>query len=53
MARTEAVHGWQSVIAGSIDVLDIPGHHFQAFDEHNVSHPSVVGLSFRLTNVSM
>ena len=25
------------MIAGSIDVLDIPGHHFQAFDEQNVS----------------
>ncbi|KAL8881078.1 MAG: hypothetical protein Q9192_007879 [Flavoplaca navasiana] len=37
-ARTEAVQGWQSMIAGSIDVLDIPGHHFQAFDEQH-SHP--------------
>ncbi|KAL9027890.1 MAG: hypothetical protein Q9180_007258, partial [Flavoplaca navasiana] len=36
-ARTEAVQGWQSMIAGNIDVLDIPGHHFQAFDEQHVS----------------
>ncbi|KAL9039245.1 MAG: hypothetical protein Q9180_002645 [Flavoplaca navasiana] len=36
-ARTKAVEGWQSMLAGKVDVLDIPGHHFQAFDEQNVS----------------
>ena len=36
-ARTKAIKGWESLIGEGVDVLDIPGHHFQAFDEQNVS----------------
>ncbi|KAI4262752.1 MAG: hypothetical protein L6R42_002078, partial [Xanthoria sp. 1 TBL-2021] len=35
IARTEAIKGWESIVGESVDVLDIPGHHFQAFDEQN------------------
>lgn len=36
IARTKAIKGWESIVGESVDVLDIPGHHFQAFDEQNV-----------------
>lgn len=35
-ARTEAIKGWEAMLGQRVDVLDIPGHHFQAFDEQNV-----------------
>ena len=31
------VEGWQSILDAPINILDIPGHHFQAFEAKNVS----------------
>ena len=31
-----AVKGWEKVTGGKIDVVDIPGNHFEAFDNANV-----------------
>ncbi|KAL8662775.1 MAG: hypothetical protein Q9168_008204, partial [Polycauliona sp. 1 TL-2023] len=38
--RTEAIQGWSHLVGGSVDVLDIPGHHFQAFDEECIGETS-------------
>ncbi|KAL8778964.1 MAG: hypothetical protein Q9213_007164 [Squamulea squamosa] len=35
--RTEAIKGWESIVGESVDVLDIPGNHFQAFEEQNIA----------------
>ena len=34
--RTEAIKGWEKFIGGDVDVLEIPGNHFEAFDEQHV-----------------
>jgi len=36
-ARDEAVKGWEGILGGKVDVLEIPGNHFEAFDEKYVS----------------
>ena len=36
-ARNDEVQRWQSLVGHVIDVLEIPGNHFEAFDEHHVS----------------
>ncbi|KAL8861117.1 MAG: hypothetical protein Q9178_002331 [Gyalolechia marmorata] len=38
--RTEAIRGWESIVGGSVDVLEIPGNHFQVFDERNIAETS-------------
>ena len=40
-ARTEAIKGWEKIIGGDVDVLEIPGNHFEAFDERHVRYVSV------------
>ncbi|KAK4695818.1 hypothetical protein P7C71_g1996, partial [Lecanoromycetidae sp. Uapishka_2] len=35
-ARTEAIKGWGKIIGGEVDVIEIPGNHFEAFDEKNI-----------------
>ncbi|KAL8913791.1 MAG: hypothetical protein Q9172_007210 [Xanthocarpia lactea] len=39
-ARTEAIKGWESIVGERVDVLDIPGNHFQAFEEQNIAETS-------------
>lgn len=36
--RTEAIKGWETVVGGSVNVLEIPGNHFEAFDEQHVRY---------------
>ena len=35
-ARTEAIHGWERIVGSVLDVLEIPGDHFEAFNEEYV-----------------
>ena len=42
--RAEAIKGWEKFIGGDVDVLEIPGNHFEAFDEQHVRFVSL--LSF-------
>ena len=32
-----AVEGWERVVGGDVRVIDVPGNHFEVFDETNVS----------------
>lgn len=34
-ARNHAINGWEQVVGGKIEVLEIPGNHFQPFAEQN------------------
>ncbi|KAL8728548.1 MAG: hypothetical protein Q9181_005305 [Wetmoreana brouardii] len=34
--RTEAIRSWEELVGGAVDVLEIPGNHFEPFDEQNV-----------------
>jgi hypothetical protein len=43
--RDEAVRGWERLVGGPIEVLSIPGNHFQPFTSQNVS-PFEVHLNF-------
>lgn len=36
-ARDDAIKGWEQIVGSRIEVLGIPGNHFQAFDAQNVS----------------
>lgn len=32
-----AVEGWEKVVGGKVDMIDIPGNHFEVFEAKNVS----------------
>lgn len=45
--RWDAIAAWEKLVGHNIQVLDIPGNHFQAFATQNVSptyHSDLVGL---------
>lgn len=35
--QKKAVEGWEKVCGGKVDVVDIPGNHFEVFEQRNVS----------------
>lgn len=37
-ARTDAIAAWGKLVGQDVQVLDIPGNHFEAFTAQNVSH---------------
>lgn len=37
--RDDAIKGWEQIVGGRIEVLEISGNHFQAFAEPNASFP--------------
>ena len=41
-ARASAIVAWEGLVGGHVEVLPIPGNHFEAFSQRNVS-----SLSFR------
>ena len=49
--RDEAIKGWEVILGTEADVLDIPGNHFEAFDEKFVSLITAkVGIDEKLIN---
>lgn len=47
-ARDQAVEGWKQIVGYDVDVLDIPGNHFEVFDEQHVSILSFDGHSVKI-----
>ena len=41
-ARDDAINGWEQLVGGNMEVLEIPGNHFQAFDKENASALSLL-----------
>lgn len=39
-ARSRAIEGWKSLVGESLEVLNIPGDHFEVFNADNVSRSS-------------
>lgn len=37
--RDVAIRGWEDIVGGKADVLEIPGNHFEVFDVENVGQP--------------
>ena len=35
--RRSAVQGWETVVGAKVEVIDIPGNHFEVFEDDNVS----------------
>ena len=42
--RDEAIEGWEEILGTKVDVLEIPGNHFEAFDEQYVSLTDVASF---------
>lgn len=41
-----SVEGWEKIVHTEVSVRDIPGNHFEPFDEANVSFPIYFFISF-------
>ncbi len=35
--QRSAVEGWETVVGAKVEVIDVPGNHFEVFEENNVS----------------
>ena len=49
-ARDSAIRGWEEIAGGGVQVLEIPGNHFEAFAE---KHVSFLSHSFLILGLAM